>query len=166
MRTFNAPPAPTGLSRTDRLLLALEREGNRRLRSLGTVLFRLARGRIGPRNRHVLLLTTRGRRSGRAHRVLLQGFPDGANMILVAANSGRASDPDWFKNLLVTPTARIEIRGRTGTVRAERVTPEEAAAFWPRILQHAPSYARYRQATDRTIPLVRLVPIGSTGGLA
>jgi F420H(2)-dependent quinone reductase len=151
------------LSWLDRLLMTLEREGNRRLRRLGTALFRLMRGRIGPRKRAVLLLTTRGRTSGREHTVLLQGFPDGDTMILVAANSGRSSDPDWFKNLLATPTARIEIKGRTLPVRAERVTPEEATICWSRILLHAPSYARYQQATDRVIPLVRLVPAGSDG---
>jgi hypothetical protein len=47
-------------------------------------------------------------------------------------------------------------------VRAEELPDEEAAAFWPRLLRRAPSYARYRKATSRAIPLVRLIPIEPT----
>jgi len=152
------------LSRKDRMLLFLEREGNRRLRSLGTGLYRLTGGRFTPRNRDVLLLTTSGRKSGREHTVLLQSFRDGANMVIVAANSGRSSHPDCFHNLKPTPTPQVEIMDRTLRVRAEELSAEEAEAFWPRILRRAPSYARYRKATGRTIPLVRLVPLGSDEG--
>jgi deazaflavin-dependent oxidoreductase (nitroreductase family) len=147
------------LSRKDRLTLLLEHEGNRRLRGLGTALYRLTGGRIAPRGRVVLLLTTRGRRSGRKHTVLLQGFPDGAGIVVVAANSGRAAHPDWLHNLRASPTARIELLGRAQEVRAEELRADEAAALWPRILRRAPSYGRYLAATDRALPLVRLVPV-------
>jgi deazaflavin-dependent oxidoreductase (nitroreductase family) len=146
------------------MLLLLEHEGNKRLRSLGTGLYRLTAGRFAPRNRDVLLLTTRGRKSGHEHTVLLQFFPDGRDMIVVAANSGRPSQPDWLYNLKATPIAYVEVMDRTLRVRAEQLPDEERAAFWPRILRHAPSYARYRKATSRIIPLVRLVPIGSEEG--
>lgn len=154
------PPSPfTSLSWKDRILLVVEREGNRRLRRLGTALYRLTHGRIAPRNREMLLLTTRGRKSGREHTVLLQCFPDGANMLVVAANPGGLADPDWLRNLKITPTARVELRERVQWVRAEQLSAEETAAFWPAILQRAPTYRRYLKATHRTIPLVRLVPI-------
>lgn len=159
METPGAPTTAPPLSRKDRMLLSLEREGNRRLRSVGTVLYRLTKGRIAPGSRDVLLLTTRGRRSGREHTVLLQAFRDGANLVVVAANSGRPSHPDWFHNLMVAPTARIEIMDRTLWARAEPLSDGEAAAFWPGILRCAPSYSRYRRATGRPIPLVRLVPV-------
>jgi F420H(2)-dependent quinone reductase len=142
----------------------LEREGNKRLRGLGTGLYRLTGGRITPRDRDVLLLTTRGRKSGREHTVLLQAFRDGEDLILVAANAGGPNLPDWFRNLEATPTARVELMDRTLRVRAERLPDEEAAAFWPGILRRAPTYARYRKAAGRAIPLVRLVPVGRTTG--
>jgi deazaflavin-dependent oxidoreductase (nitroreductase family) len=163
MRTSQAKGFQTGLSAIDRLRMWLEREGNKRLRSLGTALYRLTRGRITPRHRHVVLLTTRGRKSGREHTVLLQAFPDGPageSLVLVAANSGKPTQPDWFHNLQADPTARVEIMGRTVPMRAAQVSGDEAAALWPRILRHAPTYVLYRKATDRVIPLVRLVPVG------
>jgi deazaflavin-dependent oxidoreductase (nitroreductase family) len=164
MKTSDTMSPSADLSRKDRVALFLEYEGNKRLRSLGTVLYRLTGGRFAPRDRNVMLLTTRGRKSGREHTVLLQSFQDGANMVVVAANRGGSSHPDWFYNLKTTPTARVEIMDHTLRVRAEELLAEEAAAFWPRILRRAPTYTRYRKATGRAIPLVRLVPIGSGEG--
>jgi deazaflavin-dependent oxidoreductase (nitroreductase family) len=151
-----APAHTHNLSPLDRLALFVEYVANKRLRGLGAVVYRLTGG---PRGRDALLLTTRGRKSGRQHTVLLQGFRDGTSMLVVAANSGRQTDPDWFYNLKASPTARIEMAGHTQHVRAEQLSDEEARAFWPRVLQRAPSYTRYLEATDRAIPLVRLVPI-------
>jgi hypothetical protein len=39
--------------------------------------------------------------------------------------------------------------------------PNEAEAFWPRILERSPEYERYRRATDRQFPVIRLVPVSS-----
>jgi hypothetical protein len=64
-----------------------------------------------------------------------------------------------IRNLRVNPTARVEIGAHNQWVRAEQLPDEEAVAFWPAILQRAPTYSRYLKATSRTIPLVRLVPI-------
>jgi hypothetical protein len=41
-------------------------------------------------------------------------------------------------------------------VRAEILSREEAAAFWPRVVQRLPGYARYLRYTTRSIPMVRL----------
>jgi deazaflavin-dependent oxidoreductase (nitroreductase family) len=92
---------------------------------------------------------------------MLQCFWDDTTMVVVAANTGRPRHPGWFHNLKATSTARVEFMGRTLHVRAEELPADEAAAFWPRILRRAPGYARYQRATSRTIPLVRLVPLGS-----
>lgn len=164
MTTSTTEQPSTRLSTNDRILLFVEQEGNKRLRSLGTLLYRLTRGRFTPQNLDVVLLTTIGRKSGRPHTVLLQSFPDGADMIIVAANSGRASHPDWFYNLKATSRAHVEIMDRSFDVHAEELPPEQAEALWPRILRRAPTYVRYQKATSRAIPLVRLVPFESGEG--
>jgi hypothetical protein len=61
------------------------------------------------------------------------------------------------------PTVSVQIRDQTMQFHAEVLPTAEAIAFWPRILRVAPSYARYRQATSRQIPLVRLVPVTHGG---
>lgn len=156
-------PRPGRLSLKDRALIFIESEGNRRLRPLGTWLFRRRRGRIGPQGRDVILLTTRGRRTGQPHAVLLQAFGDGNDLVLVAANAGRATDPDWYRNLLAAGEATVELRGDSYRARPEPIPPADAADWWSRILARAPTYARYRRTTSREIPLVRLVVLDSGG---
>lgn len=65
----------------------------------------------------------------------------------------------WYINLTVHPEAVVEVEGRTLRVRAEEMSDEDAAGFWPRVLATAPDYARYRARTSRVIPLLRLTPL-------
>ena len=127
---------------------------------LGAWLLRRTRGRIVRLwRRRALVLTTRGRRSGSPRTVVVQYFPDGDDMVVVAANSGMPTHPAWYLNLTADPRATVEVEGRTVPVRAVPMSPDEAAAWWPRVLETAPDYARYAERTDRRIPLVRLVPV-------
>jgi len=158
------PPAETGpgrpLSRRERVSLSLGRVLDKRLNPLGVWAYRRTKGRITrPWKVDALLLTTRGRRSGRERTVVLQFFPDGEAMIIAAANDGGASHPGWYFNLTASPVARVEVMGRTLAVRAEELPQDEAADWWQRILRRAPSYEQYTRATARTFPIVRLVPI-------
>jgi deazaflavin-dependent oxidoreductase (nitroreductase family) len=126
----------------------------------GAWLLRRTKGRIVRLwRRRALVLTAPGRRSGRLRTVVVQYFPDGEDMIVVAANSGLPTHPAWYHNLVAAGEARVEVDGRTLRVRAQQLSPDEAEVFWPRVLQQAPDYARYRQRTDRAIPLLRLVPV-------
>ena len=157
------PPAGVGpkrrLSRAELLGLFVGRGLDKRLTPLGRWLYRRTKGGITrPWKVDALLLTTRGRRSGRERTVVLQFFPDADDMMLAAANDGGASHPDWYFNLVADPTARVEVMGRTVAAHAEELSPDEAAARWKRILVRAPSYERYARATSRRIPIVRLVP--------
>jgi len=58
----------------------------------------------------------------------------------------------------VNPTARVEVMGRVPAVHAEEIPADEADAFWTRIVERAPGYERFRRATDRPFPVLRLVP--------
>ncbi|MCL4859133.1 MAG: nitroreductase family deazaflavin-dependent oxidoreductase [Caldilineaceae bacterium] len=147
------------LSRRERIARFLEQTLDRRLGRFFVALYRLTGGRIARLyGKDVLILTTRGRRSGQERTVLLQFFWDGPQIVVVAANSGLSSHPGWFYNLKATPTAQIQVMDRRLQVRAEELSADEVTAFWPRILDRSPDYARYLRRTSRAIPLVRLVP--------
>ncbi len=153
-----------GLPLKDRIALFLNYELDKRLAGLAIGLYRLTGGRIvRPWNVNALILTTRGRKSGKTRTTILQYFPMGEDMVIAAANSGRSSHPGWYYNLLASPTARVQIMDRIQTVHADELSSEEAAAFWPHLLHVAPTYARYQGATSRAIPLVRLVPVLRAG---
>jgi len=84
------------LSLGERIKTRIEHEVDTRSVRLAAALIRLAKGRIARLwRRQVLLLTTRGRKSGQERTVPLQFFPDGAALIVVAANSGLPSPPGW-----------------------------------------------------------------------
>jgi len=141
------------------MAVAIERFLDRWLSPFGVWVMRRTRGRMAdPWKVEALVLTTRGRRSGRERSVVLRYFPDGEAMIVAAANDGGRTDPAWYLNLTARPEARVEVRGRTLAVRAETLRADEAADWWQRILQIQPSYARFERATTRTFPIVRLVP--------
>lgn len=151
--------ADTGLSLRERIVLFVHRGLDRWLSPLGVWVMRRTRGGVTKRfDVNALVLTTRGRRSGRERSVVLQFFPDGDAMILVAANDGGASHPGWYHNLVATPDASVEVGGRRIRVRAEELPTEAAARWWRRILEISPEYERYRRATARRFPVVRLAP--------
>lgn len=151
-----APPLPLG----EQLRMQLEHELDTRSARLGAWLLRRTGGRAAHLwGRQALVLTTRGRKTGLVRTVPLQFFADGDAMVVVAANSGLPRPPGWYFNLMAGPLATVEAEGRSFDVRAEELSDDEAAAFWPRVLETAPDYARYRRRTSRRIPLIRLVPI-------
>ena len=152
----NPPGPPSRVRFGTRLENVIDRHSVR----LGAWLLRRTHGRFTRLwHRRALVLTTRGRRSGLPRTVVVQYFPDGRDMIVVAANSGMPSHPAWYLNLTADPRARVEVDGRTVQVRAEQLPAAEAAAWWPRVLETAPDYARYPERTDRPLPLLRLVAV-------
>ena len=161
-------PQAKQLSPAERIGLFLHRGLDKWLTPLGIWVMRRSNGAItdsriarllgAPREVDVLLLTTRGRRSGRERTVVLQFFPDGDAMVVTAANDGGTAHPGWYFNLQGDPSARVEVRGRTIRVHAEELPAEAAAAWWQRIVSRDPNYERYARATSRPFPILRLVP--------
>jgi deazaflavin-dependent oxidoreductase (nitroreductase family) len=75
-----------------------------------------------------LYLTTRGRRSGRPHRIEIWFAADDARLYLLAGGGERA---DWVRNLQATPRVMVEVGDEThaGLARVlARGTPEDQRA--------------------------------------
>lgn len=158
-----ALPEPGGrLTRRERVGLLIHRLLDKWLTPIGVWLLRRTKGRLAkPWQADVLLLTTLGRRSGRERTVVLQYFSDGEIMVVTAANDGGDAYPGWYHNLKADPQARIEVDGRRVAVRAEELPADEAAGWWTRIVERDPSYARFRRATSRPFPILRLVSVAA-----
>ncbi len=127
---------------------------------LHSALYRLSGGRIGGRmfNSPVLLLETRGKRSGKRRTSPLLYLESGDEIAIVASYGGAPAHPAWYVNLMASPVTEIEIGSETRRVRAEVASPEEKAQLWPRLVEMYPSYAEYQKKTDREIPVVILRP--------
>jgi deazaflavin-dependent oxidoreductase (nitroreductase family) len=120
--------------------------------------YRISGGRLLDRiaGMPVLLLTTTGRRSGRARTATLTYFRDGADFVVIGSFGGSDLVPAWWLNLQRDPQASVLIGATTSWVTARAATSEEHDRLWPLVTTTHPGYARYQERTSRPIPIVLL----------
>ena len=126
---------------------------------LHRLLFRLTNGRLLGRleGQGVLILVTRGRRSGRPRSSPLMYFQfEQADLIVVASNYGQNRHPAWYLNIEAAPHVSVEIEGERFAAEARITQDEERAALFDKVIAANPRFAGYRAATDRQIPIVAL----------
>jgi deazaflavin-dependent oxidoreductase (nitroreductase family) len=105
-----------------------------------------------------LLLEHIGRKSGRRLVSPLVFIEDGADVIVVASQGGRDTDPQWYRNLVANPDAHIEIGSDRRAVRAVTASPEERARLWPKLVEAYADFDTYQSWADREIPVIILKP--------
>ena len=117
-------------------------------------------GKKGHRWRGVdtLLLTTRGRRSGKLRRTALIYGRDGNRHIVVASRGGDKHHPSWYLNLVDHPDVSIQVGPETFTARARTANVDEKPGLWRLMTAIWPDYDRYQAKTDRDIPVVIIEP--------
>jgi deazaflavin-dependent oxidoreductase (nitroreductase family) len=103
-----------------------------------------------------LLLTTRGRRSGKLRRTALIYGRDGDNYLVVASVGGAPRHPQWYLNLVENPEVEVQVGADRFTARARAATAEEKPELWRRMTSIWPDYDSYQTKTDREIPVVVL----------
>ncbi len=122
-------------------------------------IYRATGGRVGgslPGVPPLLLLDHVGARSGKLRTTPLVYMPDGENLLIVASKGGHAKNPGWLHNLRAHPDTEVQI-GRTRVkVRAREADPKERNRLWPLAAEYNPHWGRYRERTNREIPLVLL----------
>jgi deazaflavin-dependent oxidoreductase (nitroreductase family) len=103
-------------------------------------------------NSHLLLLTTRGAKSGQPRTIPLGYVQDGDRLIVIAANAGAPAHPDWYHNLLAHPEVTIELGGEQFQAHASTAEGAERE----RLAALVPYYPAQQQKTSRQIPVVVL----------
>ncbi len=106
-----------------------------------------------------LLLTTRGRKTGRLRRTALIYGRDGVNYLLVASNGGARRHPLWYLNLVAHPDAELQVGADRFSARACTATPEEKLRLWQVMIKIFPHYDHYQSKAGRDIPLVIMTPL-------
>ncbi|MEJ7654123.1 MAG: nitroreductase family deazaflavin-dependent oxidoreductase [Chloroflexia bacterium] len=103
-----------------------------------------------------LLLTTRGRKSGKLRRTALIYGEDSQRYLLVGSNGGSPHHPAWYLNLVEHPEVVVQIGANKFSARARTATEEEKPALWQRMVSIFPMYDRYQRKAGRQIPVVIL----------
>jgi deazaflavin-dependent oxidoreductase (nitroreductase family) len=119
----------------------------------------LTRGRLRVAlGQPILLLHTRGARSGQPRTSPLLYTPHGEGFIVVASKAGAAQHPAWYHNLRAHPEdVEAEVGGRRIRVRPRVVEGEERNELWRRVNDNYNGYETYQtRAHDRVIPVVLL----------
>jgi deazaflavin-dependent oxidoreductase (nitroreductase family) len=125
-------------------------------------MYRITGGVIGRRlvDNDILLLTTRGRATGREHTVPLLYLRDGECLVVIASYGGRDRHPAWYLNLLDEPAVTAQTGRDRRSFQARTATEDEREMWWPRVVGAYADYAVYQGRTDREIPVVMLEPPG------
>jgi len=109
----------------------------------------------------VVLLTTKGARSGQQRTATLGGFEDGNDAwLVVASNGGAPHHPAWFTNMVQHPDDLwLEVGNRKMKVRGDSLNGPDREEALNHIAGISARYGGYQQKTDREIPIVRLTRI-------
>ncbi len=109
--------------------------------------------------RPLLILTTKGARSGLAREAVLTFTRDGDRYVVAGTAGGSPTTPSWVHNLVATPIATVEVKGRAFDVRAAVVDDAERQRLWRRHVAERPEFADYPAKAGRVIPVLTLEPI-------
>ncbi len=131
----------------------------RAMSTLHTAVYRVSGGRFGARfldGQPLLLLFTRGRKTGKRRTHPLIFLEDGERLVIVASKGGYPKHPDWYGNLVANPDVEVQIGPRREARRARTALGDERSALWPRLVALYAPYADYQTITEREIPVVVL----------
>lgn len=111
--------------------------------------------------RDVLILTTKGAKSGETRENPLVYTRDGANLVIVASKGGSPTHPSWYHNLVKHPEVTVEAEGEEFEARAHVPQGEEYERLYTQHADINPTFYDYRKKTSRQIPVVVLERINS-----
>ena len=119
-------------------------------------LLRLSRGWLNTGMQSVVLLETRGARSGKIRSIATLCMPFGRDLVLVGSNWGQDADPAWVHNLRRNPDCKATFRGFAGPMLARELEGAEREAMWEHLVRFNPQYQRYQDGTERRLPVMLL----------
>ena len=121
--------------------------------------YRGTRGLIGGNliGMRMLLLTTRGRKTGKQRTLPLAYVEYQGELVVVASNGGAEKPPAWWLNLRESETAEVQVGGERFEVEWAHAPKDQRMEYWRKLQAAIPAYRMYRTRTDREIPIIRLI---------
>jgi F420H(2)-dependent quinone reductase len=108
---------------------------------------------LGDTGLPVIVVTMRGKKSGKVRKIALMRVEHDGEYALVASKGGAPEHPLWYYNLEAHPDVVIQDGPVPFPARVRQVTGDERSEWWERAVAAYPPYAEYQKKTDREIPL-------------
>ncbi len=103
----------------------------------------------------VVIVTTRGNKSGKIRKTPLMRVEHDGQYALVASQGGAPTHPVWYHNLVADPEAvTVQDGPEVLDMRVHETSGAERDEWWERAVAAYPSYADYQRSTDRQIPVL------------
>ncbi|MBC7270054.1 MAG: nitroreductase family deazaflavin-dependent oxidoreductase [Streptomyces sp.] len=113
---------------------------------------------LGDTGLPVIILTSRGARTGRIRKTPVMRVEHGGRYAAVASLGGAPQHPVWYHNLKADPHVELQDGAEKRDMTAREVTGAEKDEWWERAVAAYPPYAEYQEKTDREIPVFVLEP--------
>jgi deazaflavin-dependent oxidoreductase (nitroreductase family) len=102
----------------------------------------------------VVIVTMRGRVSGKVRKLPVMRVEHGGVYAIVASKGGTPENPGWYHNLVAHPTeVMIQDGPEPFDVEVRELSGDERAEWWERSVAAYPPYAEYQTKTSRVIPV-------------
>ena len=106
--------------------------------------------------RSLLLLTTKGARTGEERTSPLVYSRDGDRYVVIASKGGAPTNPAWYHNLRANPEVAVELGPEKFRARAHLADDAERRRLYDKHAERMPAFADYEKKTTRKIPVVVL----------
>jgi deazaflavin-dependent oxidoreductase (nitroreductase family) len=110
----------------------------------------------GMHRERLILLTTRGRKSGHERTTPMMFHREGDLLLVIASIAGAKADPDWYRNLVANPRVTVEVGDQEYQAIARPTEGEERERLWTAIKESYPFFADHEVKAGREIPVVAL----------
>jgi F420H(2)-dependent quinone reductase len=101
----------------------------------------------------VVIVTFRGRRSGKLRKIPLMRVERDSDYAPVASKGGSPDNPQWYESLKADPNIMLQDGPQPFDATVRELDGEERATWWNRAVAAFPNYADYEKKTDRRIPV-------------
>lgn len=104
----------------------------------------------------LILLTTRGAKTGQPRIIPLMHVPYGNAVLAVASKGGAAQNPDWYHNVLAHPDVTVEVGTEKFETTARVLSGAEREKAFAKAVEVFPPYGEYQEKAPREIPVIVL----------
>jgi F420H(2)-dependent quinone reductase len=104
----------------------------------------------------LILLTTKGAKTGQTHIIPLMYVPYGNQILAIASKGGAVKNPEWYHNVLAHPDVTVEVGDEKFETTARILSGAEREKAFEKAVEVFPPYGRYQKKAPREIPVIAL----------